>query len=1091
MNDTAAADEDLTLDPWVGHVLSGRYRLVAAIGAGGMGVVYRAWDLANDGYVVVKMPKRELLGEPKFLQRFEQELSALRALSHPAVVPVIDVGNEQGTPYAVMPYLAGGSLKLRRLFTQEGQAAPEAPANLWRWLPAVAKALDFVHSNGYVHRDVKPDNILFDGPGTPFLSDFGVAKIVLQAEDETASRGLTGTGLALGTPAYMAPELISGAKPSPPVDQYALAVTVYELLAARKPFDGPTPAAVILAHVTGNAPALASLLPALPPQLSEAVARGMAREPADRFGSCVEFASAALAAVPRPSAAEKLQLMCPQCSRLLNVKPDWAGKQGNCPRCKSAMAIGADLKSLWLEGDRLGTPPASETVPVRVLGPTPSLPVAIPKPPRPMKPTKPESVIEVLKEQFLGSKILKAVAAGVVALCVALVAPPFFGVERLPDKPRAITRADAAVAKKITPKPNTDSETEARANPKPPDQDQLQQQEPEPQQDQIAQEPAGVTEPRRPRIARGSKQMQTTQPVQEKYAETGEPSSPPDAEPVTVSAAPEVVETKPQADLQRPAPQSSLPVPPDEDVAKVIATFREAYEDQYASAKENGKYSALTGRLETVLEETQDPAQRYALLVEAEELGVNARDLGRAMGFLDKRIEQYEVDPAPLRLALIKKFATQKKVQPTQQLFEDSLLVASQAVERDDFEVAQAAGQLAVGTAKTLDRLEKAASAKQRMGRGKPSSASGTSQYAKEANAVIAAIRSQTKFFEAYKQAREQLASDPANQAANTTAGRYLCLIKQDWEAGLPALAKGTPGRLRELAERAAAVSASHDTKQGLELAGDWWTLAESNDADLEAMETAAIKQHASRSYAALLEKIEDPTDRALAEKRAGDELPTANRGQRTLADLAEREASRGGRPGKRSAKSPIFAVVPEPRGLSDEIYPLLPTAEELEVISNHLNVDSSAVEQARNGFLKRMYTLWDASKWTPTDAAFIIMVNDAFNARLNEATAYTPKGSLWGSRESAGAHLASYWILAAVDERDFVLRARAVPAAFLRDLDYRISDSEMKQWFRDKSPRYDSDREKAAALDFIIGSGLTFRGVLEIRKTVAASMNQ
>ena len=235
---TTAEDDDLSLDPWVGHVLGGRYRLVARIGAGGMGVVYRAWDLAADRYVVVKMPKRELLGEPKFLQRFEQELSALRSLSHTAVVPVVDVGNEQGTPFAVMPYLAGGSLKQRRLFTQDGQAAPEPPANLWRWLPAVAQALDFVHASGYVHRDVKPDNVLFDGPGKPFLSDFGVAKIVLQAEDETASRGLTGTGMALGTPAYMPPEQARGdtAAIGPLSDVYALGGVLYHLLTGRPPF---------------------------------------------------------------------------------------------------------------------------------------------------------------------------------------------------------------------------------------------------------------------------------------------------------------------------------------------------------------------------------------------------------------------------------------------------------------------------------------------------------------------------------------------------------------------------------------------------------------------------------------------------------------------------------------------------------------------------------------------------------------------------------------------------------------------------------------------------------------------------------------
>jgi serine/threonine protein kinase len=1082
MAETELTADDLTLDPWVGHVLSGRYRLVAAIGAGGMGVVYRAWDLANDGYVVVKMPKRELLGEPKFLQRFEQELSALRALSHPAVVPVIDVGNEQGTPYAVMPYLAGGSLKQRRLFTQEGQTAPEAPANLWRWLPAVAKALDFVHSNGYVHRDVKPDNILFDGPGTPFLSDFGVAKIVLQAEDETASRGLTGTGLALGTPAYMAPELISGTKPSPQVDQYALAVTVYELLAARKPFDGPTPAAVILAHVTGKAPALASLLPVLPPQLSEAVARGMAREPADRFGSCVEFASAALAAVPRPSAAEKLQLMCPQCSRLLNVKPDWAGKQGNCPRCKSAMAIGADLKSLWLQGDRLGTPPASETVPVRVLGPTPSLPVAIPKPTRPTKPPEPESVMEVLKEQFLGSQILKAAAGGVVALCAIFVALPLVGVQRLPDKPRAITRADAAGAKKIPPKPNTASETEARVNPKPPDQDQPQQQ--EPQEEQIAQEPtpmpAAVTEPRRPRIARGSKQMQMAQPVQEENAETGEPSSPLDAEPATVSAAPEIVEKQPQADLQRPAPQSILPVPPDEKVAKVIATFREAYEDQYASAKETGRYSALTGRLETVLDETQDPAQRYALLVEAEELGVTARDLGRAMGFLDKRIEAYEVDPALLRLALIKKFATQKKAQPTQELFDDSLRVASQAVDRDDFEVAQAAGQLAISTAKALDRVDKSKSAKQKPARGVVPAA-GKNQ-TKDATEILNTIRSQKKLFDAYEAAIERLADEPDAEDANAVVGRYLCLTKRDWNKGLPSLAKGPDDQLRKLAQRELAVQASGDVSGALEAAGAWWDFMESKTADLTALELAAVKDHAGRQYAAQLEKITDPTNRALAEKRAADVSVNGQKDAPSFAALIDGDNEGQPTAGGKKSDLPVFAIVPEPRGLSKEIYPLLPTAEEIKVISNHLTLPDNQVYQAIQAFSWRLRNQFSPDKWSDVDAKFIIALNDAIQLKLGKEAYY---------REWECARIASMWLLGSPDELEFVRRARTVPQNVLDDVNSYVTMRGVKEWLLGRTAQFPTDKDKAAALDRILQAGFRFRGITEFRAALQQQQQQ
>jgi serine/threonine protein kinase len=342
-------------DPWIGLILGNRYRLVARIGEGGMGVVYRAWDMNDDRYVVIKMPKRELIGEPDFLRRFEQELSALKTLVHDSVVPISDFGTENATPFAVMPYLAGGSLKQRIRLQANGQPRPYDLSMLWNWLPAIAHALDAVHANGFVHRDVKPDNILFDGLGRPYLSDFGVAKLVLQEEEAAHTRGLTRTGFALGTPDYMAPEIVSGATPNAAVDQYALAVVVYELVCGVKPFRGPTPAAVMVAHVTSQASPLTRIRPNIPHTLNDAVARGIDKNPSARFPRCIEFAAGVLMDIPKPPAETKTKLMCPECGRLLTVQHDWAGKKGNCPRCQSAITIGSDLLSLWIPSDRDGT----------------------------------------------------------------------------------------------------------------------------------------------------------------------------------------------------------------------------------------------------------------------------------------------------------------------------------------------------------------------------------------------------------------------------------------------------------------------------------------------------------------------------------------------------------------------------------------------------------------------------------------------------------------------------------------------------------------------------------------------------------------
>jgi serine/threonine protein kinase len=897
MNETAADDEDLTLDPWVGHVLSGRYRLVATIGAGGMGVVYRAWDLATDRYVVVKMPKRELLGEPKFLQRFEQELSALRALSHSAVVPVIDIGNEQGTPYAVMPYLAGGSLKQRRLFTQEGQAAPEAPANLWRWLPAVAKALDFVHSNGYVHRDVKPDNILFDGPGTPFLSDFGVAKIVLQAEDETASRGLTGTGMALGTPAYMAPELISGTKPSPQVDQYALAVTIYELLAARKPFDGPTPAAVILAHVTGKAPALTSLLPALPPQLSEAVARGMARDPADRFGSCVEFASEALAAVPRPSAAEKLQLMCPQCSRLLNVKPDWAGKQGNCPRCKSAMAIGADLKSLWLQGDRLGAPPASETVPVRVLGPTPSLPVAIPKPPRPMKPPEPESVIEVLKEQFLGSKILKVAAAGVVALCVALVALPFVSGGRAaprPPKPK-LEKVVAELAPETT---NVEPEgTIADAAPA----SAPEVAKPEPDNGRsptVIREGAGPSPKKR---RRGAAVAQATQqPIPPSQLEDS--AQAPIADELAAKPSDAKQETNRQHGSEDQATQrpESIPekrprepVPAADELKKAVATIQEAYEDQYEEAKEQGAIGALASDLVDVAEGSQDAIRRYALLWEAQRLLEEDLDLDRAMQIVDQRTALYDEE----RLSSLKKLLDHlaDKKSTDKQLFEQAEDAAKRALDESQFILADAA----VDLAESVVKASKTAAQRPKRGRrgvdamqniGNPVRAQDIKALEDAFKKLKSLVGDRRKSHRTFEEALTNLAKTPDDAKAHGVAGKYLCFEREEWPEGLRHLAASDLEGTADLAKKQIDIDTGgrKDTARVYQIAGEWWEHAEDAPASvLVNRHRESIRRFAGRMYDEILTALVDQVEIRLATKRRFSEGDEADKERRPFADLA------------------------------------------------------------------------------------------------------------------------------------------------------------------------------------------------------------
>ncbi|NLX97265.1 MAG: protein kinase [Rhodopirellula sp.] len=281
---------------WVGLELAGRrYSVADKIGEGGMGYVYRAQDRRLNTWVVLKVPRAAILEDPDAVQRFLREIRSLVQLAHPHVVRITDVGKHEGIPYAVMQYLSGGSLEDRRQTGEHGSPLPIVPSELRSWLPDVAKALDFVHAQGYVHRDVKPANILFDDHGNVYLSDFGVIKALAAEGRQTQSTAITGQGMVLGTPEYMAPEVIMGEAYDGRADQYALGVVIYELLCGRTPFQASTPTAILVRQIKDSAPELESLLPGIPKSLSDAVKKSLAKNPEDRFCSCTAFAQAVVA----------------------------------------------------------------------------------------------------------------------------------------------------------------------------------------------------------------------------------------------------------------------------------------------------------------------------------------------------------------------------------------------------------------------------------------------------------------------------------------------------------------------------------------------------------------------------------------------------------------------------------------------------------------------------------------------------------------------------------------------------------------------------------------------------------------------------
>lgn len=296
------------------ELAGGRYRVTAKLAEGGMGFVYRAEDQHLGSDVVIKMPRPEMIRLSA--ERFSSEIRSLVQFAHPHILRIIDVGEYEGTPFAVMQFLAGGSLEERMRQTARSSKT-YAIDLLQHWLRPIALALDFIHSQSYVHRDVKPGNILFDSYGNPFLSDFGVGKVIGSIADRQRGDTMSTPGAIVGTPQYMAPELTAGNSFDGRADQYALAVCIYELLTGRRPFEGNTVVAIHIEQMGDGPVRLDSLCDAATAPLADAVHRGLAYQPQDRFATCVEFADAVLSAIGVRSTAVPVTLLASDQAPLL------------------------------------------------------------------------------------------------------------------------------------------------------------------------------------------------------------------------------------------------------------------------------------------------------------------------------------------------------------------------------------------------------------------------------------------------------------------------------------------------------------------------------------------------------------------------------------------------------------------------------------------------------------------------------------------------------------------------------------------------------------------------------------------------------
>jgi len=267
----------------IGQTL-GQYQLVDQLGQGGMATVYQAYQPSLNRSVAVKVLPPYFLHEPGFAERFTREARAIAQLDHPNILPVYDFGKQGNISYIVMKYVPAGTL-------HDQLGSPLSPTQALKIIEQVAGALDHAHQQGILHRDIKPSNILIDERGWVYLSDFGLAKMV------EGSVQLTGSGVGVGTPAYMSPEQGQGLAVDVRTDVYSLGVVLFEMLTGRVPYEAETPMAVVIKHITDPIPLPRQMNPNIPEAVERVLLKTLAKNPDDRFASAGEMAAALRRAV--------------------------------------------------------------------------------------------------------------------------------------------------------------------------------------------------------------------------------------------------------------------------------------------------------------------------------------------------------------------------------------------------------------------------------------------------------------------------------------------------------------------------------------------------------------------------------------------------------------------------------------------------------------------------------------------------------------------------------------------------------------------------------------------------------------------------
>jgi len=514
------------------------------------------------------------------------------------------------------------------------------------------------------------------------------------------------------------------------------------------------------------------------------------------------------------------------------------------------------------------------------------------------------------------------------------------------------------------------------------------------------------------------------------------------------------------------AAEDRLAVPADDDLAAARELIKQAYEEDYADTA--GGPQRLIDKLLATAGQVDDSTRRYALLVEAERLAIDAGSIDDAIEASSQRSESYEIDPAACRLDTLVALS-RSDARNDAALCRVLIDLVDQSLSSDRIDVAEKAVVEAIAAAKRSERRERktATDERKRTGRQAPDAGDDTGLLALAVDKQKE-LKDHRRWSQAYDEAVETLRTLPDDPAANVTVGRYRCFVKGEWEEGLAALRLGDSEKLRAVAADEAELRRSEQrtTERVMAVANAWWKVSEGSG--MQPRESRAIKRHAAALYEEAQPTVEDPVDQALIRKRLAAVGEPGKAAKQPVASTPTRST-----PGRRNGalKIPASSILPAPMKLSEELIPLLPTEAEVQVIQNHVNMPDSRISEARRGFLRRVEQNFKPEKWSEVDAAYLMSLCEKVYLVVNG------RGS-----DFEKSRLAVSYVLGSRNEKEFITRSQSLPAQVLKEFYFasQMDESRIKAWLMGLGPEYASARRKLQAIEYISRQGAATEGMLK-----------